>query len=235
VILPNDEDLILDEECKFSIISLGDKIETAMKNAEYQKSCDILLEEINSLKPISPQNFIMLMNRLAIYLEQFIEKISKNGIYIEPLNLNLIFTTFKFCEKESEVIEVFYDIFDSITRSIKEAKNYSYTEMIQTVVALVEERYADPIFCSDTVVDEVKLSLRHLNSIFKQHMLTSVSDYILGYRLTKACELLINTNYTVKIISEKVGFVNNSHFNYVFKKQYGVTPQTYRLQKHNVE
>ncbi len=99
---------------------------------------------------------------------------------------------------------------------------------VNAVVEIVENEFSNPALCVDDISDRFNLSTFYLNKVFKNDMKTTIPAYILQYRLGKACEMLENTNMTVKEILFKTGFVNASYFGVVFKKHYGITPANYR-------
>ena len=56
----------------------------------------------------------------------------------------------------------------------------------------------------------------------------NLSDYMREYRMKRAAELLSSTHDSVNRISEQVGYLNQSKFAAVFKKQFGLSPLEYR-------
>ena len=56
--------------------------------------------------------------------------------------------------------------------------------------------------------------------------------YLNGLRLKKACELLTRGDDRIGEISTAVGFENANHFINLFRRQYGMTPGTYRKHYH---
>ena len=53
-------------------------------------------------------------------------------------------------------------------------------------------------------------------------------EYLVHFRLSKACELLQGTQVPIGEIGRAVGYDNNSHFSATFRKIYGLTPAEYR-------
>jgi YesN/AraC family two-component response regulator len=47
-------------------------------------------------------------------------------------------------------------------------------------------------------------------------------------RISKACDLILSSDYMVYEIAYKVGFSNPTYFSSVFKKKTGVSPGQYR-------
>uniref|UniRef100_UPI003AB7AC7A helix-turn-helix domain-containing protein n=1 Tax=Eisenbergiella sp. TaxID=1924109 RepID=UPI003AB7AC7A len=76
------------------------------------------------------------------------------------------------------------------------------------------------------------ISKTQLYYIFKEVTGITVSEYITEYRITKAKDFLINTDLSVEMISQAVGYMNISSFSRVFKLKAGCSPLQYR-KKHS--
>ena len=63
---------------------------------------------------------------------------------------------------------------------------------------------------------------------FKASLQTTPYKYLMEYRLSKAAELLKNTDLPVGVISENVGFHQLSHFGKCFREKTGLSPKNYR-------
>lgn len=72
------------------------------------------------------------------------------------------------------------------------------------------------------------VSKTQLYNVFKEISGMTVSDYITEYRITRAKDFLINTDYSVEMIGQAVGYTNLSSFSRVFKEQAGCSPIQYR-------
>ena len=62
----------------------------------------------------------------------------------------------------------------------------------------------------------------------KKNFDCNFSQLIKECKLNYARDYLLNSNYTVDEIAEKIGFYDRSHFDKVFKNQYNITPKNYR-------
>lgn len=74
----------------------------------------------------------------------------------------------------------------------------------------------------------VFLSQNQIINVFKAQYHTTPYQYLIQYRLDKACELLLSTTRSINLISESVGFNEYSSFFRLFRAQYGVSPQEFR-------
>lgn len=68
---------------------------------------------------------------------------------------------------------------------------------------------------------------RYIN-VFKGFTGLTPKEYIINFRLKKSCEIFNSTNFSVKQVSNMVGFQNQLYFSRIFKKYIGVTPSEYR-------
>lgn len=74
------------------------------------------------------------------------------------------------------------------------------------------------------------LDRTYLAKIFKNTLKTSPQDFIINYRMNKACELIKITNYTIKEICVMVGYPNLFNFSRAFKKRFGQSPSEWRIE-----
>ena len=73
----------------------------------------------------------------------------------------------------------------------------------------------------------------YLSSIFSQQMKEGFSEYLNRIRISRACELLKDTRYSIAEISEMVGYSEHSYFSRVFRKITGKTPSVWRRRQEN--
>ncbi len=78
------------------------------------------------------------------------------------------------------------------------------------------------------LADVASLSVSRFSSLFKQTFGLYPLQYIINYRLKRACDLLLHTQYSISAIAEMVGFEDPLYFSRAFKKQMGMSPSHYR-------
>lgn len=71
-------------------------------------------------------------------------------------------------------------------------------------------------------------SLWHMQKIFKEVTGTSLGKYIRQRRLAGAIYLLRTSERSIFDIALDFGFGSQSHFTYMFRKEYGITPFDFR-------
>ncbi|WP_199615154.1 AraC family transcriptional regulator [Paenibacillus alkalitolerans] len=72
------------------------------------------------------------------------------------------------------------------------------------------------------------LDRKYLSAIFKAAIGMPPQQYLLNYRLQKACELLEKDCYTIGEVARSVGYQDALLFSRMFKKVKGVSPKSYR-------
>ena len=103
----------------------------------------------------------------------------------------------------------------------------------QEALSYMQKNYHRNINVTE-VADAIGISYVYLNKIFKAHHEKGVKliDYLNMIRINQAVNLLTQTNESLAVIAEKVGYNNVQSFSRFFKKYKGVTPgewkKTYR-------
>lgn len=78
------------------------------------------------------------------------------------------------------------------------------------------------------VAHEFNYSKEYLARYFKKHMGMSMQQYIYNLKLSKAKELLCESDKTIGEIAEALGFLDEKYFMKLFKKMEDTTPKQYR-------
>ncbi|GIP16288.1 AraC family transcriptional regulator [Paenibacillus montaniterrae] len=110
------------------------------------------------------------------------------------------------------------------------AKENSKEHYIAQVVHFIEVNYANKITVQ-SISQFVGLQRSYLSALFKEVMGISLQDYLISYRMRKACELLSGTTLMVGDIARSVGYEDPLLFSKMFKKSMQLSPTQYREQK----
>ena len=102
-----------------------------------------------------------------------------------------------------------------------------HREAILTAIHYINEHYADNLTVEE-VAKVSALSFSYFSHLFKSITLKTFTEYLNDYRISKALQLLKETDKKVLDISYEIGFNSVNHFNRVFKKQIGIPPLSYR-------
>ena len=80
----------------------------------------------------------------------------------------------------------------------------------------------------DNVSDYLGVNKSYLSSIFNKDMGISIVDYIHDKRISNACYLLANTDFSISEVADYIGYFDTSYFIRIFKTLVKVTPLKYR-------
>jgi len=91
------------------------------------------------------------------------------------------------------------------------------------VIRRMESSLFSPIEITD-LADSVKLSARQLERLFRTNLKKTPSRFYLELRMTRAKELLLDTDLSVAEIAEICGYESPSHFSRFYRQHFGETP-----------
>ena len=108
---------------------------------------------------------------------------------------------------------------------------YRKEDKIREIIDYISDNY-DQHLTIELMADYCGYSPTHFMNFFKKHLGISCMEYLIQFRLKKASDLLLHSNFSILEISQRVGFNNLSNFNRQFKKHFQVTPSHYRKEGH---
>lgn len=115
-----------------------------------------------------------------------------------------------------------------ITSQIK-AKKDEKDELIQYVTQFLENNYHEDISL-EMVADRMRITTSYLSTYFKGKTGVNFKDYLTNLRMTKAKQLLQETDLKIQDIALRVGYQNRNPFIRMFRKHTGLSPRDYRKQ-----
>lgn len=95
--------------------------------------------------------------------------------------------------------------------------------VINAALAIIHNDYAEALTL-ENLAARVFLSPSYLSSLFKKETGVGFNKYLNDLRLDRAVQLLQGSNMKVADIAGHVGIENVPYFNWLFKKEYGMTP-----------
>jgi len=103
---------------------------------------------------------------------------------------------------------------------------------IESLLTL-EKVYHDPGYSRSDLAKELGLSEAVISRVINRHYKRSFPQILNEYRVNDAKLLLEQTEESIKIVGNEVGFNSTATFNRVFKDISGETPSAYRLKSQN--
>lgn len=95
-------------------------------------------------------------------------------------------------------------------------------------ILFIESNYHKDITIED-IAAFCNLNRSYFGKIFKDVVSTSPQEFLIRYRMSKACEYLETSNISIGEISNLVGYPSPLHFSRAFKNIYGVSPREWKL------
>ena len=90
---------------------------------------------------------------------------------------------------------------------------------------------ADPDLDRQKIADHASISVSLLGKLFREHLNTTVGNYITLRRMEKARHLLAFSSLPITEIAEQCGYRYEYYFAREFKRHSGISPRQYRLKK----
>lgn len=101
-----------------------------------------------------------------------------------------------------------------------------YSRHVSQAIAFILDRYAT-LVTLELAAGFIGLNASYLSRIFKEETKSTFSEYVNRVRVDAAKRLLESGQYSIKQISDQVGFSTHNYFFKVFKESTAMTPQAY--------
>ncbi|MDU4884189.1 AraC family transcriptional regulator [uncultured Clostridium sp.] len=127
-----------------------------------------------------------------------------------------------------------YLFFSKLCEDRKEISSMNKEEntnnYINKAIEFIQNNYHNSIKVTD-IANYICLNRSYLTSIFQNNLNMSPQKFLMKFRITKAAELLYNTNLPITNIAYSCGYSDPLAFSKAFKKLKGVSPKEYRNTK----
>jgi AraC-like DNA-binding protein len=114
-------------------------------------------------------------------------------------------------------------IFNAHNRNVEPTTEQLIEKSKQLLLAQVSSEVNWNLFCK-----ELGISYSKFRKIFKGYVGMPPGQYLLQLKVSKARELLLQSNMPLKKIAESLGFRDQYYFNSLFKQKTGLSPGLYR-------
>ncbi len=101
---------------------------------------------------------------------------------------------------------------------------------LSQAIQLMHDNIEEPL-TTDQIADQVYISRRQLERLFKRHLNTMPARYYMQLRLSQARDMLLNSNTSIVQIGLKCGFSSGPHFSSSYKAFYQITPREERSRR----
>ncbi|SDE25951.1 Two-component response regulator, YesN/AraC family, consists of REC and AraC-type DNA-binding domains [Paenibacillus sp. UNCCL117] len=165
--------------------------------------------------------------RMSLYsLLQWLNTNVYDGRHDERKQLQTITETMDCCDTLPEMLEHVQSYLTNLAEQSRSALQTSGD--ISKAIRYIQMNY-DRDISLQQVADHVHLSLGYLSNLFKKELRITFVEFLNGYRIERAKELLTGSRLKTCDIAAKVGFSPEyTYFSKVFKKVTGLNPNEYR-------
>lgn len=128
-------------------------------------------------------------------------------------------------EEFSREMHLIFDRLIALTGQVREKKR---EDAALKAKEYIDAKYEDSMLGLYSISEYLGVTNTYLSSVFKKKYNIGVIQYINSLRIDKAKKLILNSEYSMKEIAQKVGFSSDVTFIRVFKQYEHVTPGKFR-------
>lgn len=161
------------------------------------------------------------INRISS--EYLISKEKLSSLYGK---LNSVLPPFDILKAEIEPLCFMLSYLSEITDKAA-ATGYEEHSLYSRILTFINRHFADNITLRD-ISENCFCSVSAVSHIFVKNQGIPVMKYIKQKRLAEAKTLLLDSDFSVKTISEMMGFSDSNYFITCFKRAFGVPPSKFR-------
>ncbi|MDF2963769.1 MAG: hypothetical protein K0S39_5504 [Paenibacillus sp.] len=124
-------------------------------------------------------------------------------------------------------------VYRQICDFVNDHKKSQNVELLDKIIYLLHESYAQTELCLDSVADHMNISKGYLSQFFREQTGINFSEYLEELRMNRAKELLAKTDLPVYEIARQVGYSSSNTFCRAFKRINAVSTSEFRRLKAN--
>lgn len=142
--------------------------------------------------------------------------------------------------KISEISEALEEMIRKLSKNAvqnnteeKSSLNDINSFIVRTAIDYIKENYSKKLTLTE-VAENTHVSQWHLSKLLNKHAGKSFHDILNEIRIKKAKELLKDASLRISDISDMTGYADSAHFSKIFKKETGMSANTYRSSLNNL-
>ncbi len=144
----------------------------------------------------------------------------------DTIKNELHYTISVYYEETKNGIHDLRSVYDQLLKTVSDKE--SITPVIGRAKDYIDKHYIEKSLKLNAITDRFNISAGHFSRLFKKELGVSFSAYVEQKRIQHATRLLLNGNYKIYEIAEKVGYSSQHYFCAVFKNIMGCSPSDYQ-------
>lgn len=215
---------------KSHIVPLNvEDLQDVLRTFDFNSISKMICDEFDKLKVQNSYSKNSIANFCTTLINS-LEKILKDYIPdIEGLNYNIsgrLEDTMDY-ETLDDYREYVLNIYKQAFDEYIDINAIKCSTLIQKTIMYIKKNYQNDL-TTELVANYVGKTPNYFSHLFKKELGISFSEYLNRVRISKAKELILNSNLLIYEIGEKVGYHDYFYFSQVFKRIEGYPPTEYR-------
>jgi AraC-like DNA-binding protein len=131
---------------------------------------------------------------------------------------------------EIRLLGLLYEFISQLVETVEDRHTETSNrkeEYVRKAMEFIRMNYSRKTSISE-IAHNVGLDRSYLYSLFKEFLNVSPQEFLIDFRIEKACELMLGINLSIGDISRSVGYDDPLMFSKTFKKVKGVSPKEFR-------
>jgi len=112
-------------------------------------------------------------------------------------------------------------------------RDYPFKVYVDHAIEFIAHNYASNVRIND-IANYIGINRSYLTNCFKRSLNMSPQEYLIQFRINKACSLLKSTKDSIHSIAAQVGYENPLVFSKAFKTFIGISPKSYRNEEEHL-
>lgn len=174
----------------------------------------ILAQDRGGGEYYSLHNYSDYKSDVLFYLKTLLKEVQGRSEYYELISKNLL-----------EILLI--NIIRKTEAKLSVTENRVLVSNCKYVKEYIEEHFKEELSLED-LCRVSYMNKYYLVHSFKKYCGMTPIQYIIHLRLKMACNLLLNSDYSIAHIASFIGMSSQSYFAQTFKKEFGISPLMYR-------
>lgn len=200
-----------------------------LANALRSRDQDSVQKQVQSISEYIRDNCLPLFSAKGICFEmlsQLIENAPSSALQQQTQRDLLLLSDLDTVQDVLYIIEELYkELYSKATTTPEDS---SVKLELKAVYHYLSEHALECDFSVQKVAEHFGVWAPNLSQFFKEQSNEGILEYVTELRMKEAKHLLVETDFPLNIVAEKVGYYNVSSFIRRFKQTQGITPGTYR-------
>lgn len=166
--------------------------------------------------------------QIKALLEQTVRRMGVRELFLNSINTEFLYRISK-AKSIEECKRINIDMVHRYCGLVTLNENKKYSILVQQIVYTVDVDLSQSLTLQ-YFADFLNVNKCYLSDLFRKETGKTITEYVTDRRISRAADMLLMTQQSVRMIGEQVGIQDVHYFSRLFKKHMGVTPSQYREQ-----